>query len=384
MYKVTGTNEAVPITTENTQNMIGDITAPWDSYNKTTNTKTVNADNLPDAKIKSTSPRITETNTEHTVFPINTITTNLGDDVVRSVYNPNRIWSAGVQFGSGNNQWYNIPINASSKSNASGVSSTNMQKKSTKPVTASSTTTSTSTSNISTKPNPNLLKANNSEMAGITTNPIYPSKLISPVTTTSPRIASSKTSWGDVISTGLSGIASLAPVVSNLFTSDPETVNTNYNPYANTIARTMRNRRFDITPAIEDLNRSRAISNYNAGLINPNTGTNIAFRLQSALGQNRAIADLRAQESNVNNQYAADYASTLNNLGQQYVGATNLSAEQNAQNRAAARNTRRAGLSQLSQWVQNRELMRNQRTRDDAMLDLYKPFLESGYSSDVL
>nr|DAL01646.1 MAG TPA: hypothetical protein [Caudoviricetes sp.] len=146
----------------------------------------------------------------------------------------------------------------------------------------------------------------------------------------------------------------------------------------------MRRRRFNITPAIEDLNRSRAISNYNAGRVNPNTGTNIAFRLQSALGQNRAIADLRAQESNVNNQYAADYASTLNNLGQQYVGATNLSAEQNAQNRAAARNTRRAGLSQLSQWVQNRELMRNQRTRDDAMLDLYKPFLESGYSSDVL
>lgn len=181
-----------------------------------------------------------------------------------------------------------------------------------------------------------------------------------------------------------SAIGSLAPIISNITTGDAETVNTNYNPYAGSIASTMRRRRFNITPAIEDLNRSRAISNYNAGRINPNTGANIAFRLQSALGQNRAIADLRAQESNVNNQYSADYASTLNNLGQQYVGATNLSAEQNAQNRAAARNTRRAGLSQLSQWVQNRELMRNQRTRDDAMLDLYKPFLESGYSSDVL
>lgn len=190
--------------------------------------------------------------------------------------------------------------------------------------------------------------------------------------------------WQSALSSGLSAIGSLAPIISNIATGDAKTVNTNYNPYAGTIASTMRRRRFNITPAIEDLNRSRAVSNYNAGRINPNTGTNIAFRLQSALGQNRAIADLRAQESNVNNQYAADYASTLNNLGQQYVGATNLSAEQNAQNRAAARNTRRAGLSQLSQWVQNRELMRNQRTRDDAMLDLYKPFLESGYSSDVL
>lgn len=196
--------------------------------------------------------------------------------------------------------------------------------------------------------------------------------------------AATSPNWQSALSSGSSAIGSLAPIISNIATGDAETVNTNYNPYAGTIASTMRRRRFNITPAIEDLNRSRAVSNYNAGRINPNTGTNIAFRLQSALGQNRAIADLRAQESNVNNQYAADYASTLNNLSQQYVEATNLSAEQNAQNRAAARNTRRADLSQLSQWVQNRELMRNQRTRDDAMLDLYKPFLESGYSSDVL
>lgn len=217
---------------------------------------------------------------------------------------------------------------------------------------------------------------------------VDPGSIVSTLRSTSSPAQTTSTPGGfnasGILGNVTSTIGSLAPIISNLATGDAETVNTNYNPYAGTIASTMRRRRFNITPAIEDLNRSRAISNYNAGRVNPNTGTNIAFRLQSALGQNRAIADLRAQESNVNNQYAADYASTLNNLGQQYVGATNLSAEQNAQNRAAARNTRRAGLSQLSQWVQNRELMRNQRTRDDAMLDLYKPFLESGYSSDVL
>lgn len=217
---------------------------------------------------------------------------------------------------------------------------------------------------------------------------VDPGSIVSTLRSTSSPAQTTSTPGGfnasGILGNVTSTIGSLAPIISNLATGDAETVNTNYNPYAGTIASTMRRRRFNITPAIEDLNRSRAISNYNASRVNPNTGTNIAFRLQSALGQNRAIADLRAQESNVNNQYAADYASTLNNLGQQYVGATNLSAEQNAQNRAAARNTRRAGLSQLSQWVQNRELMRNQRTRDDAMLDLYKPFLESGYSSDVL
>lgn len=201
-------------------------------------------------------------------------------------------------------------------------------------------------------------------------------------TSTSPTTGS--TDWSGVISSGLSSVASLAPVISNLTTGNAETVNTNYNPYANTIARTMRRRRFNINPAIEDLNRSRAISNYNAEQINPNTGANLAYRLQNAISTNRAIAGLRAQESAANNQYAGEFAETLNNLGQQYVGAINLSTDLNAQNRAATRNIRRAGLSQLSQWAQNRELMRNQRTRDDAMLDLYRPYLESGFSTSTL
>lgn len=201
-------------------------------------------------------------------------------------------------------------------------------------------------------------------------------------TSTSPTTGS--TDWSGVISSGLSSVASLAPVISNLTTGNAETVNTNYNPYANTIARTMRRRRFNINPAIEDLNRSRAVSNYNAEQINPNTGANLAYRLQNAIGTNRAIAGLRAQESAANNQYAGEFAETLNNLGQQYVGAVNLSTDLNAQNRAATRNIRRAGLSQLSQWAQNRELMRNQRTRDDAMLDLYRPYLESGFSTSTL
>lgn len=241
----------------------------------------------------------------------------------------------------------------------------------------------TSTKSITPK-YPNKLKTTNAEIVGkpdTSRISVYPSTLSGYKNIKDKK---PKTNWGDVISTGLSGVASLAPVVSNLFTSDPETVNTNYNPYANTIARTMRNRRFDITPAIEDLNRSRAISNYNAGLINPNTGANLAYRLQNAIGTNRAIAGLRTQESAANNQYSAEYASTLDNLGQQFVNALNLSTDLNAQNRAAARNVRRTGLSQLSQYMQNRELMRNQRTRDDAMLTLYRPFLEAGFTTNDL
>lgn len=188
----------------------------------------------------------------------------------------------------------------------------------------------------------------------------------------------------DKVGNALSGIASLTPIMSNLFTGRPKTVDAVYNPYATSIANSMRRRRYDISPAIEDLNRNRATSNYNASQINTNTGANLAYRLQSAVNTDRAIASLRSQESNVNNQYLGDYANTMNSLGQQWVNATNMANEANAQNRATARNIRRAGLSQLSQWAQNRELMRNQEARDNAMLAMYAPFLQSGYTADTI
>lgn len=182
------------------------------------------------------------------------------------------------------------------------------------------------------------------------------------------------------ISELLSDIATVSPIMSNLFAKNERPVDAIYNPYANAITRTISGRRFNIDPAVEDITRNRAISNYNAGQMNTNTGANLAYRLQSAVNTDRAIAGLRSQESNVNNQYLGDYANTMNSLGQQYVAATNLANETNAANRATTRNIRRTGLSQLSQYGQNRQLMRNQRNRDNAMMELYAPFLQAGFT----
>lgn len=182
------------------------------------------------------------------------------------------------------------------------------------------------------------------------------------------------------ISELLSDIATISPIMSNLFAKNERPVDAMYNPYANAITRTMSDRRFNIDPAVEDITRNRAISNYNAGQMNTNTGANLAYRLQSAVNTDRAIASLRGQESNTNNQYLGDYANTMNSLGQQYVAATNLANETNAANRDTTRNIRRTGLSQLSQYGQNRQLMRNQRNRDNAMMELYAPFLQAGFT----
>lgn len=181
-----------------------------------------------------------------------------------------------------------------------------------------------------------------------------------------------------------SGIASLAPIMSNLFTSSPESVQANYNPYASAITNTMGRRRYNIDPLIRDIDTNRAVADYGASQQMTNTGHNMAFRLQNAIQANKAKASARAAESNANNQYKAEYANAMNDLGQQWVKATNLASDLNAQNRASVRNIRRTGLGQLSQWAQNRTLMRNQSKKDKAMMKLYEPFLQAGFAEDVI
>lgn len=189
-----------------------------------------------------------------------------------------------------------------------------------------------------------------------------------------------KNNWLSGVGNLFTDIAALAPTISNMY-AKPETFNATYNPYESQIRQTMANRKFDISSAKRAIRENRSISNYNAANYNPNTGANLAYRIQSQVAANKAISDLYSTASNVNNQYKADYASTLNSLGQQRVNATNMAVDMNARSRAAARNIQRTALSQLSQYAQNKQLMKNQKSRDMAMLEMYGPFLEAGYKA---
>lgn len=212
----------------------------------------------------------------------------------------------------------------------------------------------------------------------IRTRSIMPTIGTNTTTVNTPEVNSPN--WVDAIS----DFATLAPIMSNLFTGNPESVQANYNPYASAIANTMGRRRYNINPLLRDIEQNRDVANYSASQQMTNTGHNMAFRLQNAIQANKAKAAARATESNVNNQYKGEYANAMNDLGKQWVNATNLASDLNAQNRASARNIRRAGLSQLSQFAQNKSLMRNQSKRDKAMLELYKPFLQAGFTSDAI
>lgn len=230
--------------------------------------------------------------------------------------------------------------------------------------------------------------------ASIMPNTVLPSiarKTTVPTTITSPVEPKYNTSntpnnknIGDIIGNIASGISNtlgkLSPVISNLM-AKPERFDTVYNPYTMQIADVMGKRRYDINPALEQIRQNQAITNYNMDQLSPTTGSGMAYRLQNAVNTNRAISDLYSQKNNIDNQYIGDYANTLNNLGQQYVQAKNLSTDLNARSRAAARNINRAGYSQFSNYLQNEELMRNLYNRDMATLSLYDPFLESVFKT---
>lgn len=176
-------------------------------------------------------------------------------------------------------------------------------------------------------------------------------------------------------------ITSLVPVVDNL-SARPETFMPIFNPYEGASLDLLGRRRYDVRPTVDAIRRGVASSNYAASQNNTNTGANLAFRLQNAVKANNAITGAYADAAIQNNKYAADYANALDAFGQQRAKALDESMMRNAQSRAQARNIRRTGLSQLSNYAQNRLLMRNQRLADQAMLDIYRPLLDAGFTPD--
>ena len=188
------------------------------------------------------------------------------------------------------------------------------------------------------------------------------------------------------MSSTLESLAGLAPTLYNMFEGmgKPEVESTVLNPYAGAAMRSMARRRLNIEPTLEANRRSRAIANYNMANLNANTGMNLAGRTQMAAAEYAQNADLYANRDNANNAYLADYADTLNSLGQQFVQGQTLTNDLNARNRAARRNYNAAAFSQMGKWAQVQQQMNNQAGRDNMMYPLLENFLSQGYTADQI
>ena len=196
-----------------------------------------------------------------------------------------------------------------------------------------------------------------------------------------PEKAPKDYSWiGDLAGT----IGQLAAVIPGLG-AKPEIEDTVYNPYHRTIMDSMRNRRARLVEgAMADNARERAMGNYSLTRTGANTGRNLAAMTQSAVNAADAIAKVRLQEDNANNQYRGEEAEMLNNLGQQWVNATNLARTNNAQNRAAALMTNDAARKSIHNILAGSTKSYNTKLRDKQLLPLYRRFLEAGFTHEDL
>lgn len=180
--------------------------------------------------------------------------------------------------------------------------------------------------------------------------------------------------WLDLID----NIAALAGPIGNIFSGSPERVDTyTYDPvYGPTD--------YNIDPILREATLSDRIARYNMSNINPNTGANMAFGLQSAVNRNKAIANAYATKNNAENQMAFNNAQIANQWGQQYANARHLASVEQAQNDAATRNIRRKGFGDLSTRIQQISKDKHLTKRDSAMLEAMLPYLEYGMTSDQL
>lgn len=184
----------------------------------------------------------------------------------------------------------------------------------------------------------------------------------------------SDNNWLDLID----NIAALAGPIGNIFSGSPERVETyTYDPvYGPTD--------YNIDPILKEATLSDRIARYNMANINPNTGANMAFGLQSAVNRNKAIANAYATKNNAENQMAFNNAQIANQWGQQYANARHLASVEQAQNDAAARNIRRKGFGDLSTRIQQISRDKRLTKRDSAVLEAMLPYLEYGMTSDQL
>ena len=185
---------------------------------------------------------------------------------------------------------------------------------------------------------------------------------------------SGNNNWLDLID----NIAALAGPIGNIFSGSPERVDTyTYDPvYGPTD--------YNIDPILREATLSDRIARYNMSSINPNTGANMAFGLQSAVNRNKAIANAYATKNNAENQMAFNNAQIANQWGQQYANARHLASVEQAQNDAATRNIRRKGFGDLSTRIQQISKDKRLTKRDSAMLEAMLPYLEYGMTSDQL
>ena len=203
-------------------------------------------------------------------------------------------------------------------------------------------------------------KQSPSTMTGFGSKPA--ATVVSP--TASPNIDVSGVGGSNV----LSSLSAMAPALNNMFSGPADVAKPVYEQYLNT------NNRYNMAPALKDAEEQRRIAAYNNRSINTSTGAGMAFR--SATPSINTLSDIQDRANTANIGYKNQYNAIANENIRANAAEQRRVDDLNARNQAAARNIKRAGISQMAEGIQVNQLMSNQR-KDD----MFKSLIFSRYNT---
>jgi len=181
-----------------------------------------------------------------------------------------------------------------------------------------------------------------------------------------------KFDWGNA----LSSIGEMAPMLYNLFSSKPEKINENrYRNYnAGKINSLMANRRYNIDAGLAANESSYRTASANIRNLGGSRGQVMSNIMGAQNTKQFGDMSLYGQKSNMDNQYAGEYANMLYGLGRDDLSSRMMYDETTAMNRAAARNMRASAMTGLQQYLLTRRQMKNQSARDKQLIETIKAY----------
>lgn len=181
------------------------------------------------------------------------------------------------------------------------------------------------------------------------------------------------------IGDALIGASNLIGPLANIYDSDPEIAPVRtYTPHFGPVD-------YNVDPLVQQANLTNAINRYNIDKAGgAGRGANLAQAVQSGVVRNRAIADAYSTKQNIENERRFKNAGIYNDWARWNVENRHRGDVENAQNRAAARNIRRTGLSQLGTALASMNRDRRYTARDRALLNYMRPYLEYGSTKDLV
>lgn len=157
-----------------------------------------------------------------------------------------------------------------------------------------------------------------------------------------------------------------------------------YNPYEGAALQAMKNRSYNIDPILSANRAAQAVNNRNITNASTSAGAMLGNYTASQNARSAADANAWATKQNADNGYLGEYAQLLNNAGQNRAAMDWQVQTANEQNRAARMQHFGQGFTDVGEFAQMQQLMRNEAGADTQRLgiyqDLYKtliPFMKN-------